>query len=236
MIRSLYSVCVLLLVTSVLTLGVLILRLLTGSRRRAYSMVRLWGRCLVWIFGVRVTRIHAETVDFSRPVIYLSNHLSQADIPILMSAIPAGLSFIAKQDLAQIPFLSWSMRLVGMVFIRRGYTQEAIQRLNEAAREIPPDMNFIVFPEGSRSPTGGRILHPLKKGGFYLALASGRPIQPVALMDSEHIMPRGSVAVYPGRVRLAFGRQIAVSPSDSVDDLMQRYREEMERLLAEAGD
>jgi 1-acyl-sn-glycerol-3-phosphate acyltransferase len=233
LLRTAYSIFVLIAVTVFWTPFVALTRVVTGSQRRAYSFVRLWGQTLVAIFGVRIRSVYNTRPDFSRPAVYLSNHLSQADIPILMSAIPAGLAFVAKQSLANIPFLSWSMRLVGMVFISRTNTERAIESMNRAASSMSLEMNALVFPEGTRSPTGGRILHSLKKGGFHFAIASGRPIQPVAVVDSEHVLARNGLAIYPGAVEVRFGRLIEVHPTSTVEDLMRQYRDEMERILAD---
>lgn len=231
MIRSIFSLIILALITIVFTLCVVLTGLITRSKRSAYRYIRAWAWSLLQIFRVQVRVKGGDKIDFDAPVIYMSNHLSQGDIPILMWAIPSGLSFIAKNSLANIPFLSWSMKMVGMVFISRSDTRGAIDVLNQAALKIPKEMNFMVFPEGTRSHKGGRVLNRIKKGGFHLAKASGRAIQPVAVVGSEHILPRGGMAIRPGTVEVRFGRPIEVDDSCTVGELVSRYQKEMENLL-----
>ncbi len=194
-------------------------------------MVRLWGRTLVRAFRIRVETKIAPDLDFSGSYVYMSNHLSQADIPVLMEAIPAGLSFISKDTLGKIPFLGWSMKLVGMVFIKRGKSQEAIDSINRAAKDTPPDMNFLIFPEGTRSDTGERKLNPIKKGGFHMALASGRDIVPVAVIGTHRIMPKGRSGIFSGDCEVRLGLPIPVTEESSLDELMVQYRSAMEDLL-----
>ncbi len=232
MLRSIYSFFVLTWVTVFYTVWVAVLAVVTGRRSRAYMMIRAWARSLLWIFRVRLRVVGAEKLDFHMPLIYMSNHVSQADIPILMSAIPAGLSFISKDTLGKIPFLGWSMKMVGMIFINRKDSRGSVAALKQAASEIDADMNFLVFPEGTRNPRGGRVLQPIKKGGFHLAQACRRPIQPVAVIGSDQILKIGGMSILPGEVEVRFGRPIYVDADRPLDDLIASYRQEMDTLLA----
>jgi len=219
-------------VTMFLTPIVYLFGLFGRTQRRAYIMVRMWARTLIKLFGVHIRIVGAHRVDFNQPVIYMSNHLSMADIPVLMTAIPAGLAFVAKASLANVPFLGWSMRMVGMVFISRRDSRRDVNTLQQAVDAIPADMNFLVFPEGTRSDLAGRDLAPLKKGGFHMAMASGRTIVPVALGSTERLMPKDSLAIFAGPATVRFGNPINPTEYDCIESLMQAYRTEMDTLFA----
>ncbi len=230
--RAIYSLFILCMVTIILTPCVYLFGLFGRSKRRAYIMVRFWARTLIALFMVKIHVQNREKVDFDQPVIYMSNHLSQADIPILMTAIPAGLAFISKRILGKIPFLGWSMIMVGMVFISRRNAKQAQEILNDAISQIAPNMNFMIFPEGTRSDLEGKRLAPIKKGGFHMALLSGRAIQPVAIVGSQKLMPKGSLAIRSGEVEVRFGNPIYVLPDSTAESLMLQYQQEMEQLFA----
>ena len=229
--RAVYSLFILSIVTIVLTCATFLFAVFGGTKRRAYMMVRTWGRTLIWLFRVRIRVQGRENVDFSQPVIYMSNHLSMADFPILMTAIPAWLAFVSKQSLANIPFFGWSMRMVGMVFISRSNHANDVDTLKQAVDQIAPDMNFLVFPEGTRSTLAGKDLAAIKKGGFHMAMASGRPIVPVAIIGSQNIMPKDSYGIHSGDVEVRLGAPIAPTVAADVEGLMQAYRHEMQQLF-----
>ena len=229
--RAVYSLFMLSIVTIIMTPVVYLFGVFGGTKRRAYIGVRTWGRTLIWLFRVRIRVRGRENVDFSQPVIYMSNHLSMSDIPILMTAIPAGLAFVSKQSLANIPFLGWSMRMVGMVFISRSNHKRDVDTLQQAVDQIAPDMNFLVFPEGTRSTLAGKDLAAIKKGGFHMAMASGRAIVPVAVIGSQNIMPKDSYGIRSGDVEVRLGTPITPADAADIDGLMQAYRQGMEQLF-----
>lgn len=231
MLRSIFSALYLALATIVWTIPVVATGLLTRSKRRAYTFIRIWAYCLIYGFGVRVTTRGQGGLSFEKRRLYLSNHVSQADIPILMTAIPAGLAFVSKESLARIPFLGWSMRMVGMVFITRSNTKNDLSVLNKAVGELAPDMNFMVFPEGTRRKGDPRSLGPVKKGGFYMARSLGCPIQPVAIVGSERVLSLHSIAIHGGPVEVRFGTPIEVGPESDIDELMAQFQAQMTELL-----
>lgn len=230
--RAIICLLVFALILIALTPWVFIFWVATGTRRGAYIIIRLWARTLITVFGVKIKTTVLGDVDWNRPVLFMSNHLSMADIPILMTGIPAGLSFVSKKSLERIPFLGWSMKMGGMVFIDRGNTQQAINALNEAAKSTPENMNVIIFPEGTRNRDNIGHLNPIKKGGFLMAKAFKRPIQPVAIIGSQQVQKGNSFALYPAFVELRLGNPIPVSEDSDVEELMRLYRDEIERILA----
>ena len=191
---------------------------------------RYWGLFLMKACGTRLRVENAETVDFDRPRVFMTNHRSHWDTPVLAASIPTPLSFIAKIELAKIPILGQGMKGVGMIFLDRRDPEKARLSLQKAAAILREGRSVMMFPEGSRSEDG-RSMRPFKKGGFHLALESGLPIQPVVLLGTERILPKYKLLVRSGPVTARFGREITIRPDSTVESLMTETREEMERLL-----
>lgn len=227
--RTVINILILALDTVIVTIGVLTVYSVTYSQDKAYWFIRQWAHVLIYFYNVKLTVTGADNVDFTRSRLYVTNHRSAADIPILISAIGARVSFVAKKELKQVPFLGWSMQAVGMVFIDRGDTAGAIAHLNRAVGDIRSGVNIIIFPEGHRSDDG-RTMKPFKKGAFHLALESSVPIQPALVTGTEKIMPKDSLAIRPGHAVVRFGNAILVMPDDTVESLMKKTRMELERL------
>jgi 1-acyl-sn-glycerol-3-phosphate acyltransferase len=115
------------------------------------------------------------------------------------------------------------------VFIDRKDKVKAMAAIDEMADKLRHGQSALIFPEGTRQKSG-TALQPFKKGGFHMAIKSRAPIQPALLIGSEKIMPPHAYGIRPGRVELRFGRRIDMIPGETVEELMNRTRQEMERL------
>jgi 1-acyl-sn-glycerol-3-phosphate acyltransferase len=162
---------------------------------------RLWAPVLLWASGTRVEVEGAEHVDPRRPMVYVSNHQSTLDIPVLFAVLPVDLRFVAKEQLRWVPLIGWYLQLGGHVLVDRSKRVRAIASLERAAARVARQrISLFAFPEGTRSPDG-RIL-PFKRGIFGLVLKARMPVVPVVLEGSASVMPRGSWRFTPGLVRV----------------------------------
>lgn len=175
---------------------------------------------------VRRARIHIdvagrERVPTDRAFVFMCNHQSHMDIPIVYATIPARtLRMVGKKELFRIPIWSRAMRAGGFIEIDRGNRERAIASLDRAAEQIRSGVSIWLAPEGSRSKTG--LLGPLKKGGFHLAKNTGTPIVPMAICGTNEILPPGTVKMAAGRsVRVVFGAPIEVADR-TLSDLMEK--------------
>jgi 1-acyl-sn-glycerol-3-phosphate acyltransferase len=170
---------------------------------------RLFAPVVLWAGGAKVVVSGLQHVDPSRPTIYVSNHQSTSDIPVLMVALPVNVRFVAKKQLQWIPIVGLYLHLAGHILIDRSNTRSAIASLEAAARKIRSGISIIVFPEGTRSPD--RRILPFKKGPFGLALKAGTAICPVTIEGSGKLMPKRSWRIFPGEVRVKIGEPIDAS-------------------------
>lgn len=226
------------LATVVLTvLGILLAIPFLGRRRAFFAVGPMFARGMAWFCHIPFT-LHGweqmpEAIRAGRqPVIFMSNHESQLDPPILVAALPLPAVYIGKKELKYMPFIGWAAWAAGVIFIDRGDRERAIRSIQDAARQIRGGKNVVIFPEGTRSPTGQML--PFKKGGFALAMDAGVPIVPMATVGGFQSLPSGSLRIRPSRYTLLVGAP--VHPSDFADreSLMKEVRSRIEALVTEA--
>jgi 1-acyl-sn-glycerol-3-phosphate acyltransferase len=164
----------------------------------AHWCARTWSRLILSTTGVRVHVEGLDKLEPGRTYVFVANHQSIYDIPILFWSLPYQLRIIAKQSLGSFPFLGWHLRRTGHMLVDRRRPARAV--FVWASRLTSNGLSLIVFPEGTRSGDG-RVA-PFKGGSFYLALGAGLPVVPLSVVGSRHVMLKGRLATYPGVVRL----------------------------------
>jgi 1-acyl-sn-glycerol-3-phosphate acyltransferase len=169
------------------------------------TIVPFWARLVLGIAGVRWRAEGVERIP-PGPVVFLANHRSHFDIPVLWLALGRPVRFVAKRELAGIPFFGWALRLLGHVIIDRGDSAAARATMERAAERVRGGVSVLVFAEGTRGTPeliAGQRVGPFKKGGVVLALRAGVPIVPVTIEGTERILPKGSLAIRPAEVRVS---------------------------------
>ncbi len=201
-----------------------LLCVLFGWREAVYAYGR-WAMTVTRAF----LRIPVETRGFDpgrwpRPAIFMANHASFVDGPLLCWQNPRNPRVIFKKQLMVIPILGWMMKFVGFVPVDRkgaGGGQAGIARAVRSIRERGD--SFLVFPEGTRTRDGR--LQPFRRGGFFLAVESGAPIVPVSVRGTWAMMPRGRASVRRGRITVVYHDPIASGGgTDGIPALMERVR------------
>jgi 1-acyl-sn-glycerol-3-phosphate acyltransferase len=165
----------------------------------AHWCARTWSRLILATTGVRVDVEGLERLEPGRTYVFVSNHQSIYDIPILFWSLPFQLRIIAKDSLGRVPFLGWHLRRTGHMLVDRRHPARS-RIFTWASRLTSSGLSLIVFPEGTRS-RDGRVAR-FKGGSFYLALQAGLPVVPLSVVGSRHVMLKGRLATYPGHVRL----------------------------------
>jgi 1-acyl-sn-glycerol-3-phosphate acyltransferase len=182
--------------------------------------------------GIRVEVTGREQVPAGVSCIYLSNHVSNLDPPVLFPVLPGQCSALLKKELMRIPLLGTAMRLGKFVPVERGSVREAAQRSVAAAAEaLRSGLNMLVFAEGTRSKDGR--LARFKSGPFYLAKESGAPIVPIAISGTEKMMRKHSAAIVPGVARVQFLAAIDPAGYETREQLMAAVRGAIAAALPE---
>lgn len=185
---------------TLLCIGYLLISALLGGEERLHASARQWARGCLWLGGVRLTVEGVEHLPSRGPVVYMSNHQGNFDIPLLYAALPVQFRWLAKAELFRIPLFGLTMRIAGYIPVERKDRRLAIQSMNKAAQQVAAGTSIMIFPEGTRSPDG--TLLPFKKGGFVLAQQAQAPIVPIAIDGSAALMLKSSWLIRSGEVRL----------------------------------
>lgn len=184
------------------------------ARGTVDERARWFGQRVIEILDVHLVATGAELVPPGRAYVYMSNHQSHLDIPMLYATLPSPtIRMLGKKELFQIPLWGRGLRAAEFIEVDRSNHGRAVQSIEHAARLVKDGVSIYLAPEGTRS-RDGRV-GPLKKGGFHLALGTGTPIVPVAISGTIDILPRGGKVMRTGQtVTVAIGAPIAVAGRD----------------------
>jgi 1-acyl-sn-glycerol-3-phosphate acyltransferase len=158
-----------------------------------HKVAQFWARQLLYVGGIRVTVKGMQNLEPGRSYIFMANHQSNFDIPVLLGRLPAQFRWLAKVELFKIPVFGPAMRGCGYISIDRSDRKRAFASLARAAETIRAGTSVMIFPEGTRS-LDGRI-KGFKKGGFVLSVDAGVPIVPILLRGTFEIMPKGRLMI-----------------------------------------
>jgi len=179
------------------------------SRKLARKLARLWNRHVLAIGGVKVNVVGADKLADNERYVFMSNHQSALDIPVIYAGLREQISFIAKKELFMIPFFGWGMWAVGHISIDRQNPRKAHASIARAVQRLNKEnVSLILFPEGTRSKDG-KVLD-FKTASFTLALQAGVKLVPVAIKGAIDRLPPKSSRIVPGTVELAVGDPIPV--------------------------
>ena len=185
--------------------------------------VAMWGAFNgVRLAGVRVHTVGLDRFDPARTYIFMSNHTSNIDPPLLMPLIPRRTSVMAKKELFSYPLLGKTMRLGSLVPVDRGNRDAGISAVRAASEVIRQGVNMTIYVEGKRS-FDGKLL-PFKKGPFYLAEETGVSVIPVTIVGTHYVMPKGRFSIKPGDVTIIFHEPIEPQNFGSREHLMEKVR------------
>ncbi|HEY9125956.1 MAG TPA: lysophospholipid acyltransferase family protein [Acidobacteriaceae bacterium] len=198
-------------------------RLITGNVMPLYHGAMWVVRTGLWLGGIRIEVVGLERVPKGRACIFMSNHASNLDPPVLLPLIPGRASVFLKKSLMKIPVLGYGMRLAEFVPVSRaGNVEEARESTEKAMAVLRKGIHIMTFVEGTRSPDG-RLL-PFKKGPFYLAMAADAPCIPVTITGTAGMMQKGSLRVKPGRARVEFHRPVQPGEAEDREELLRQVR------------
>jgi 1-acyl-sn-glycerol-3-phosphate acyltransferase len=203
--------------------------ILTGDVSLLYKLGMWIANAGVRAAGIKIIVTGREHVPTGRSCIFMCNHVSNLDPPVIAPILPGRSSILLKKELMGIPILGFAMRLAKFIPVERGSRRDAAKASVEAAADaLKSGLNILVFPEGTRSRDGR--LASFKKGPFYLAEQTGGPIVPIAISGTQAMMRKGSAAITPAVARVQMLPAIESRDYATREELMQAVH----RALAEA--
>lgn len=165
----------------------------------AHRCARWWAHLILVTTGVRVRVEGLERLTPGTTYVFVSNHQSIYDIPVLFDSLPYQLRIIAKASLARFPVLGWHLKRGGHLFVdRRNPDRAGI--LKRWRNLVSDGLSLIIFAEGTRS-WDGRTAR-FKAGSFLLAIEARLPVVPLAVINTRAVMPKGRMRTEPATVEL----------------------------------
>jgi 1-acyl-sn-glycerol-3-phosphate acyltransferase len=224
MIRTSIIILEIILVTVFMAVMVIVLSFIKVGGDTVHKVGRIWAKCILAISDIKVTVKGLSNLKPGRSYIYMPNHMSNFDIPVLQAHLPVQFRWLAKAELYKIPIFGHAMKSAGYISIDRSDRRSAIESLNQAANIIRHGVSVIIFPEGTRSRNHN--IQPFKKGGFFLAVDSGVSIVPIIIHGTDQIMPTKKITIKPGNVILEITKPITSSnyTRKTKDNLMKKVR------------
>ena len=203
--------------------------LLLGDIRPLYK-VGMWSAFMgVRLAGVRAKTVGLEQLAPGRTYIFMVNHVSNIDPPLLLPLIPGRTSVMAKKELFNYPILGRAMRMASLVPVDRGNRDAGIAAVRAAAEVLKQGIHMTIYVEGHRS-FDGKLL-PFKKGPFYLAEECQLPVVPVTISGTHHVMPKRRFSIKPAVVTVTFHQPIEPAELGSREELMEKVRAAINRSL-----
>ena len=207
---------------------VILLSFLDPYAERSARLIRFWARGVLWVCRVKVHVHGRHRLPLDRAVLFMANHQSNFDIPILMAAFDTlQVRWVSKQEVRKVPVLGLCMQVTHQVLVDRDSPTQAISVIRQVKKLLDAGISVVLFPEGTRTRDGH--LQPFKPGGFAVAVATGAPVVPVTLKGSGAIWPPGGLALRPGTVEVVFGEPIQVdihaNKKTAREDLLTKVQE-----------
>lgn len=172
-----------------------------------FHYARTWARFILRAAGIHVQIKGAAGLKGTERHVYVVNHTSLADIPILLAHIPDNIRIMYKQELERIPVFGFCLKISPFIAVVRQDAQSAGVSLRRTIASMRTGTSVVIFPEGTRNDGGP--LGEFRGGAFLLAAQSGRSIVPVTIVGSAGVLPAGSLLLRAGNTELCISPPIA---------------------------
>lgn len=215
--------------------GIFALAPFLGTKRAYFAVGKRWVRQQLWFCGSSWSstgweNLPEEIRSGKQSAVFMSNHESHLDPPLLMEAIPVPAIYIAKKELKRMPLVGWAAWAAGMIFIDRSNVERAAKSIEDAVNRIKNGNSVVIFPEGTRT-RDGRI-GKFKKGGFSLAMKAGVPVIPIATMGGWEILPKGAKRFNSGIMHVIFGSAVYPGQCQTRERLMEDVEKQIREMAS----
>jgi 1-acyl-sn-glycerol-3-phosphate acyltransferase len=185
----------------------------TGERQQ--NIARLWSRMILWTVGAKVQVEGLDKIDIRKPQVYVVNHLSAFDIPVLYTYLPFQFRILAKKELFRYPFMGWHLRRSGQIPVVLENPKASVRSLNLAVAAIRKGNSLVIFPEGGRSSNGQ--LQSFMGGAFYAAVKAQVDVVPIVLVGTYEMLKMNSYHIKPGPIQMVVGAPIPTAGMSTRD-------------------
>lgn len=211
-----------LLISLIFRIKIKILTIKGDIKRRTeyiHKVSYTWSRFVMKVAGAKVNIIGLENIPKGQTVLFVSNHQSNFDIPLLLSCIDIPKGFIAKKELSTWPLISTWMKSLNCIFMDRDNLRKSAESIVEGINLLKSGYSMIIFPEGTRSK--GKPVDEFKGGSFKLATKSKCPIVPITINGTYKLLEANNNKIKSADIELVIHPLI---------DVNKLSKEELEKL------
>jgi 1-acyl-sn-glycerol-3-phosphate acyltransferase len=202
-------------ITGLATIGSVLTQVLTRRADWFGWWARLWGKSMFLGMGIRVRTSADAELDPDTSYVFVSNHQNLLDIPVLAVVLDCPFGYVAKAELARVPFLGLALRYSPSVFLERSTPRKSYESMKKAGETIRKGLSVVIFPEGARSYC--RELLPFRKGALLLALEAGVDIVPITIIDGYEVIDESRKLAAPGVIHVHMGAPISLEGRTRTD-------------------
>lgn len=181
-----------------------------NPRARDISSLRIVQtafKIILFLSGCQLTVIGEENVPRDEAVLYIGNHRSFFDVVITYARCPGRTGYLAKKEIARVPFLSTWMRFLYCLFLDRQDIKQGLKTILTAIDHVKNGISVFIFPEGTRSTGADQSeLLPFHEGSFKVATKTDCLIVPVALTNTSQILEDHFPLIRKTQVTLEYGK------------------------------
>ncbi|HUV58716.1 MAG TPA: lysophospholipid acyltransferase family protein [Desulfatiglandales bacterium] len=205
LIRPFYLISVIL---NTLVLGSIIIAISPFDRNGnvVHYIGKFWSLLNIYLSGTRLTIKGTERIKKGHTYIVMSNHQSLVDPWILIGKLPLQLRWTIKSEVKKMPIFGYALERMGHIYVGEKKRKQRDLTLQKALKKLKKGSSVVIFPEGTRSDDG--YLQRFHKGGAIIAMRSGVPILPVTINGSRFVLPKGTLALMPGKIEVIVGESI----------------------------
>lgn len=208
----------------------LLCSLFDRSGQIQHNFARLWSRMILGTVGIRVQVEGLDRIDTSKAQVYVVNHLSALDIPLLYAYLPFQFRILAKKELFRYPFMGWHLRRSGQIPVVLENPKASVRSLNLAVAAVRNNKSLVIFPEGGRSPDGQ--LQPFMGGAFYAAIKAQVDVVPIVLVGTYEMLKMNTWHIKPCPAYMLVAEPIRTAGMSTRDiaKITERARETIAEL------
>ena len=207
--------------------------LVRGPGGHADRAAKRWSRLALAVCGLRPRVVGLEHLRSVDSGVLVANHASYIDPVVLMAAIPEPFHFVAKRALTRYPLIGTVLRKAEHITIEKAGLSDRLAGADEVTNRLRAGERLVVFPEGTFVRAPGLL--PFRLGAFRAAVDAGRPIVPVAIAGTRHVLPDGTWFFRHGRITVTVGPPLQPRAADW-PEMVRLRREALEHIVRECGE
>jgi 1-acyl-sn-glycerol-3-phosphate acyltransferase len=198
----------------------------------SFVFIRFWVGAWSFLTGIRYEVHGKEHIDIKQAYIYIFNHRSNLDAPLIPMVVPHRVRAIGKKELSKIPIFATVVSKLA-IWVDRSNPESRHKSLEKLILLLKKGISVVVAPEGTRNNTNQTLL-PFQKGAFRLAIETQTPILMMAVIGADQLMKRGSILLTPGKIRVYFSKPMippTSSNNNEVEEFTEKCRNRLEAMI-----